>query len=132
MRRFNRWQWAWLLLAVTAFLPAAYFAYQDVEEAGRVMRVQLIQSYSLWESDPAYRGTPQQWTRFAAWLLNTDQLMERVRAKHGALADQIELDFRRDTVLAQGAVVAGYLLAWALPLAVLYGGGLLWRRRWRN
>jgi len=123
------WQWAWLLLAAVSLPLAAYHAYQESQQVARALRVQLIERYSLWESDPLYRGTPQSWTRFAAWLLDIDQLMERVRAKHGALADQIELDFRRDTALAYGRIIAVYLLGWGAPLGLLYGAGWLYQRR---
>lgn len=112
--------------------PAGYFAYQDALEARRVTRVQLIERCSLWETAPEYAGSPQSWTRFAAWLLDSDQLMERVRMKYGALAEEIELDFRRDLVLVYGRVIAGYLLLWLAPLALLYGAGHLYRRRRRS
>ena len=122
-------QWICLLVAALSLPAVVYFAYQDATETSRELRIQLIQRYSLWETDPGYRGTPQSWTRFAAWLLDTDQLLERVRATHGEIAEQVEQDFRRDMVLAAGRVVAGYLAAWLLPLAALYGAGLLYRRR---
>ena len=57
------WQWGFLLLAALTLLPAAYFTYQDTQEAGRAQRVQLIERYRLWETAPEYRGTPQSWTR---------------------------------------------------------------------
>lgn len=126
------WQRGFLLLAVLTLLPAAYFAYQDTQEAGRVQRVQLIERYRLWETAPDYRGTPQAWTRFAAWLLDTDQLMERVRVQQGALAEQIEQDFRRDLVLVYGRIAGGYLLLWMAPLALLYAIGFFYRRRWQS
>ena len=63
--------WAWLIVAALTLLPAAYFAYLDSGEAARVMRVRLIEHYRLWETAPEYAGTPQAWTRFAAWLLDT-------------------------------------------------------------
>ncbi len=129
MRRLAWWQWAWLLVAVTSLAPVSYYAYQTSQNVQRDMRVQLIQRYSLWESDPNYRGTPQSWTRFAAMLLNTSQLMRRVREKHGELADKIEEDFGRDSALAQGKVIAVYLLSWGAPLALLYGAGWLYQRR---
>ena len=125
----SAWQWGWLLLALVSFPPTAYFAYVDTLEAARVARVQLIEHYRLWETAPDYAGTPQAWTRFAAWLLDTDQLMERVRIKHGALAEQIEIDFRRDLLLVCGRTAGGYLLLWMTPLALLYGAGRWYRRR---
>lgn len=132
MRRLVWWQWAWLLLATVSLPPVAYHAYQALEDAGRNMRVELIQRYSLWETDPNYRGTPQAWTRFAAMLLNTSQLMRRVREKQGGLTDQIEEDFRRDAALAHGKVIAVYLLGWGVPLALLYGAGWFYQRHRRH
>ena len=126
----SRWQWAWLLLAAVSLPPTAYYGYQESQQVGRTLRVQLIERYSLWEADPGYRGTPQAWARFASLLLDTDQLMERVRTKHGALAEQIELDFRRDAALAHGRVIAVYLLGWGAPLGLLYGAG--WLYRWQR
>jgi hypothetical protein len=131
-RASSAWLWAWLLLAGISFAPAAYFAWQDAQEAGRAMRVELIEHYSLWETAPDYAGTPQAWTRFAAWLLNTDQLIERVRVKQGALADAIELDFRRDLVLEYGRIAGTYLFLWCAPLAALFSAGLWYRRRRRT
>ncbi len=126
------WQWGFLLLAALTLLPAAYFTYQDTQEAGRAQRVQLIERYRLWETAPEYRGTPQSWTRFAAWLLDTDQLLERVRVQQGALAEQIEQDFRRDLVLVYGRIAGGYLLLWMAPLALLYGIGYFYLRHRQN
>ena len=127
----STWRWAWLLVAGLSFAPAAYLAWQDTQEAGRAMRVQLIEHYSLWETAPDYAGTAQAWTRFAAWLLDTDQLIERVRAKQGALADAIEVDFRRDLALQCGQIAGTYLLIWGAPHAVLFGAGFWYRRRRR-
>jgi len=123
------WQWTWLALAIASFLPTAYYAFQESQQVGRALRAQLIESCSLWETDPAYRGTPQAWTRFASFLLDTDQLFDRVRMKYGALAEQIELDFRRDAAVAYGKVVVSYLLAWGLPISLLYAAGWLSQRR---
>ncbi len=124
-----RWQWAWLLLAAISLPPVAYHAFQGLKDNARIARVQLIQRYNLWETDPHYRGTPQAWTRFAAMLLNTDQLMQRVREKHGALAEQIEQDFEHDNALSHSKIIAFYLTAWGVPLALLYGAGWLRQRR---
>jgi len=129
MRGLAGWQWAWLLLAAASLLPVAYYAYQALQDNDRAARVQLIERYSLWETDPRYAGTPQAWTRFAARLLNERQLMQKVREKHGALADQIEQDYEFDTSLTQARIVAGYLAAWGAPLALLYGVGWLVARR---
>jgi hypothetical protein len=129
IRRLAAWQWAWLLLAAVTLPAVAYRAYEDTRQLTQSLRVELIRHYSLWEADPDYRGTPQAWTRFAAWLLDTDQLMERVRATQGAVAPQIEADFRRDATFAQARIFGAWLLAWLVPLALLYGGGLLYQRR---
>ena len=123
------WRRAWLIAAAASLPIAAYFAYQDTSVVAQSLRVELIQRYSLWETDPGYRGSPRDWTRFAAWLLSNEQLLERVRAKYGPLSDQIELDFRRDAALAHGRVVLIYALAWGAPLGALYGLGLLLERR---
>ncbi len=119
-------------MAIVSLVPLAWLAYVDTLKAARVARVQLIEHYRLWESAPDYAGSPQAWTRFAAWLLDTDQLMERVRAMHGALAEQIELDFRRDLVLICGRTIVAYLLLWLAPLALLYGLVRLHQRRARR
>ena len=79
MPRFAWWQWAWLLVAAVSLAPVSYYAYQALQNVQRDLRVQLIQRYSLWESDQNYRGNPQSWTRLAAMLLNTSQLLRRVR-----------------------------------------------------
>ena len=123
--RWAWWQWAWLLLLVVSALPTSYYAYQEMQQTERTLRMQLIQHYSLWETDPLYRGTPQSWTRFAARLLDTDQLIERVRAQQGEVADEIEQDFRRDGAFALGKVIVTYLAAWATALALVYGAGAL-------
>lgn len=131
-QRLARWQWAWLLLAAASLPPVAYLAYQALQETERFMHVQLIQHYSLWETDPRYAGTPQSWTRFAAMLLSTGQLMRRVREKHGALADQIEQDFQLDAVIARSKIIAVHLAAWGAPLALLYAAGWFIQRRKRR
>lgn len=132
MRALARWQWAWLFAAVISLLPVAYYAYQALQENDRAARMQLIERYSLWESDPQYRGSPQNWTRFAARLLNTAQLFERVRDKQGPLTDQIEQDYEFDAALSRARILAAYLAAWAVPLALVYGAGWLAVRRARK
>lgn len=127
----SAWQWGVLALAAVTLVPIVWFAYADTLEAARVARVQLIEHYHLWETAPDYAGTPQAWTRFAAWLLDTDQLMERVRVKHGAVAEQIEVDFRRDLLLVCGRIIGAYLLFWLTPLVLLYGAVRLYQRRWQ-
>src|SRR5258706_272535 len=124
-RRWAWWQWAWLLLLAISALPTSYYAYQEMQQTERMLRMQLIEHYSLWKTDSLYRGTPQSWTRFAARLLDTDQLIERVRAQQGEVADEIERDFRRDEAFALGKVIGTYLAAWATALGLVYGPGAL-------
>jgi hypothetical protein len=124
-----RWQWVWLVIAALSFAPTAYHAHQSIQDTTRDLRVQLIQRYSLWEVDRQYRGTPQSWTRFAAWLLNTEQLMQRVQEKYGKLTPEIEQDFERDTAFAVGRVVAIHAVAWGAPVGLLYAIGWLYARR---
>jgi hypothetical protein len=131
MRRLAWWQCAWLLLATSSLAPVSYHAWQALEDVQRDLRVQLIRQYSLWETDPNYRGTPQAWTRFAAMLLNTDPLMRRVHEKQGEVADKIEEDFQRNAFFGYGKVIVLYCLGWGAPLALLYGAGWLYQRKKR-
>ena len=48
------------------------------------------------------------------------------------MADQIELDYRRDLTIAQMEVVLTALGVWALPLALLYAAAWAVRRRRRS
>lgn len=131
-RRGSLWKVAWLILAAVYAAPVCYIAYNRVVEATRQAREQLIVQHRLWELDPEYQGSPRMWTRVAAYLLSDAQLMRRVRMRHGAqLANEIDLDYRRDLTLAQAEVVAVAATAWALPLGALYGLGLLVSRRRR-
>ena len=52
--------------------------------------------------------------------------------QQGALAEQIEQDFRRDLVLVYGRIAGGYLLLWMAPLALLYGIGYFYLRHRQN
>jgi hypothetical protein len=45
------------------------------------------------------------------------------------LGPEIELDYRRDLTVAQSEVVLAAIAAWAFPVALLYGIGLLVARR---
>ncbi|MBI2295749.1 MAG: hypothetical protein HYU76_06890 [Betaproteobacteria bacterium] len=122
--RYRLWKLAWFVLAAAYAWPVASTAYERTLEVTRQQRAQLIVRHSLWELHPEYAGTPQAWTRFASRLLSDRQLMIRVRAKYGDLADQIELDYRRDLFIAQAEVVLVAGAVWGLPLAVLYGIGI--------
>jgi hypothetical protein len=119
--------WAWkpaLVLIAAAYAWPVYWAAEErVQEVTRKQREQLIMRHQLWELEPAYAGTPQAWTRFAAMLLSDRQLLRRVDRKYGALGRDIELDYRRDLFIAQAEVVLTASAIWALPLAALYGIG---------
>ena len=120
------WRIACIVLAIAYAAPVIYVAESRLTEVTRRAREHLIVQYRLWEMHPEYAGTPQMWTRVAAWVLSDNQLLRRVRARHGAeLAKEIELDYRRDLTLAQLEVVLAAVAAWALPPAGLYGLGLL-------
>lgn len=119
--RLRLWKLAWVAIAAAYAWPVASTAYERTLEVTHQSRAQLIVRHSLWELHPEYAGTPQAWTRFASRLLTDRQLMTRVRAKYGDLADQIELDYRRDLFIAQAEVVLVAGMIWAVPLAALYG-----------
>jgi len=129
----SRFGWAWkaaLFLIAAAYAWPVYWAAQErVQEVTRKQREQLIIRHQLWEFEPPYAGTPQSWTRFAAMLLSDRQLLRRVHRKYGALARDIELDYRRDLFIARAEVVLTAGAIWALPLAALYGIGVWVGRR---
>jgi len=122
--RSRLWRVAWFVVAFAYALPIGWVAYNRIIDVTRKAREELIVHYRLWELQPEYHGTPQTWTRFASRLLTDRQLLRRVRAKYGPLAEQIELDYRRDLTIAQGLVVLTAVGLWAIPLAVLYGIGV--------
>ena len=127
------WQAIVLVVAVIYAAPVAYLAYGRLQEVARQAKERLIVEYRLWELHPEYKGSPQQWTRFASRLLTDGQLLRRVREKNGvALATEIELDYRRDLSVAQGEVVIVALAAWGIPVGALYGIVLLATRRRRR
>jgi hypothetical protein len=128
----SSWQIALVILAVAYAVPLAYVAYNRLEVVARQARERLIVEYRLWELHPEYKGTPQAWTRFASRLLTDGQLLRRVHAKYGALATEIELDYRRDLSVAQGEVVLVVVAAWGIPVGALYGLGILLTRRRRR
>ena len=78
-RFFARWRAWWLLLAVLSAMPTAYFANQALLQTKVELQMRLIVQNSLWESDASYAGSPRDWTRFAAWLLDTEQLLAMLR-----------------------------------------------------
>ena len=55
--------------------------------------------------------------------------MFRISAKYGALAQQIELDYRRDLTIAESEVIVIALAVWLTPLVLLYALGYLLSRR---
>jgi hypothetical protein len=124
------WRVVWCVIALLTAVPTAYFANKALLETKLDMSTRLIVQNSLWESDGSYAGKPRDWTRFAAWLLDTEQLLERARALHPAQADTIEEDFRRDTLLAFGGVIARYLAWWGIPCGLAFAVGL-WTERKR-
>ena len=114
-------------------MPVIYFAYDRLNEVTLQAREHLIVQYRLWELHPEYQGKPQMWTRVASRILTDNQLLRRVRMRHGSeLAKEIELDYRRDLTLAQSEVVLVATAAWALPLAALYGLGIFLARKRRT
>lgn len=123
------WKVAWLIIAAVYATPVCYIAYGRVIEVTRQARERLIVQHRLWELDPEYQGSPRTWTRVASHLLSDSQLMKRVRARYGDLANEIELDYHRDLTIARAEVVLLAAAAWAVPTAALYGLGFLVRRR---
>jgi hypothetical protein len=117
------WRLAWMVLAAAYAWPVGSIAYERTLDVTRQARERLIVQHRLWELHPEYAGTPETWTRFASRLLTDRQLMSRVRVKYGELATQIELDYRRDLFIAQTEIAVVAVLAWALPVAGLYGVG---------
>jgi hypothetical protein len=120
------------LLFVLFALYAAVIAWHAYERIGVVSleaRARLIEEHRLWELQPGFRGKPENWTRFAARLLNDRQLMTRIAAKYGAAGEQIELDYRRDLAIAQAEVAVTAVFVLVLPLSIPYGIILLTRRR---
>jgi len=123
------WKTVFLLMAAAYAWPVIWIAYDRVQEVNRKQRQQLIMRHQLWELHPEYVGTPQAWTRFASILLSDRQLMRRVQRKYGAFAEQIELDYHRDLFIAQTEVVLVAGACWGLPVAALYGIGVMVGRR---
>ena len=119
------WRAAWMAIGLLAALPLVPAANQELLQMRVDLDTRLIVEQRLWESDPAYRGTAENWTRFAAWLLDSDQLIERTRELRPAAADAIEADYRRDMVFALCGIIGVYLAMWGLPFSVFYLLGML-------
>ena len=122
-----------VLFAVLAFVlavPIASNAYDRLLHVNQQARERLILEHRLWELQPAYKGKPQMWARFASRLLNDRQLLSRVARKYGPQAEEIGLEYRRDLAIARAEVVVIAIIWWAAPLALVYA--LAWwglRRR---
>jgi hypothetical protein len=125
----THWRTIWFAVAVLTAMPTAYHANQALLQTRLELHTRLIVDNSLWESDPFYAGSPRDWTRFAAWLLDTGQLLERLHALHAAEAESIEQEYRRDVLLAFGGVIARFLCWWGVPVALAYAAGRIWQRR---
>ena len=123
--------WRAMLVVVAALLavPAGLKAYDQLTDLTYQARYRLIIQHRLWELHPEYKGSPQVWSRTAARLLTDRQLLMRVRNKYGELAQQIELDYRRDLTLAQVEITAFWVAAWGLPVALMFALGVFLERR---
>lgn len=124
-----RWRTLWIALAMLTGLPVAYHANDALLQTRLELHTRLIIDNSLWNSDASYAGSTRDWTRFAAWLLDTEQLLERLRVLHAAEAGQLEAQYRRDELLAFSGVIARFLAGWGVPLALAYAAGCLRERR---
>ncbi len=123
------WRRLWLAVAVLTALPVAHHANEALLETRLALDTRLIVEYRLWESDPAYASTPESWTRFAAWLLDHEQLLERARTLHPEQGDAIEEDYHRQRLFAFPGVIVQFLALWGLPLGIAFAAGRLWERR---
>ncbi len=126
---FARWRVWWFALCLLTAMPAVYFTNQALLQTQLELDTRLIIEQKLWETDPAYAGSTRNWTRFAAWLLDREQLLERARALRPAQAESIEEEYNRDALLAYGGVILRCLAAWGLPFALAYAAGVLLERR---
>jgi hypothetical protein len=126
-----RWQLVWLAAAALWAGVVAWQTAPRVADAARDARTRLIQQTQLWETEPAYAGKPEAWTRFAAWLLSDEQLLDRVRRKYGERAEEIETEYRRDEFVALGALVLAAFAIWGVPVGAAYAG-MSWHLRRRE
>ncbi|HUP93805.1 MAG TPA: hypothetical protein VM164_02770 [Burkholderiales bacterium] len=129
MRGHTRW-WNALCIAVGVVYaaPLTWIAYDRVVEVGRIQRTRLIEEHRLWEVDAQYSGSPQMWTRVAARFLNDTQLMSRMAKKYGSLADEIELDYRRQLAIARAEAIVPLVVWWVIPMGILYALGRILNR----
>ena len=125
-----RWLHVAFVIAALAYAaPLAWNAYERVLRVIEQARTRLIQQHRLWEGEIGFRGRPEVWTRMAAHLLTDQQLMRRLSIKYGGQAQEHEIEYRRDVLMARAEVVVSALALWGAPLAALYV--LVWivRRR---
>jgi hypothetical protein len=116
-------------VALLTAVPVALHANDALLETQLELDTRLIVEYRLWQTDPAYASTPENWTRFAAWLLDHEQLLERARSLHPDQGDAIEAEYHRHRLFAFAAVLVRYLALWGLPLGLAYAAGYLRERR---
>jgi hypothetical protein len=126
---FAHWRSVLMVLALLMAMPTVYFANKALLQTRLDLDTRLIVEYRLWESDPTYAGSPRNWTRFASWLLDSDQLLERARTLYPAQADAIEIELHREALFTYGGVIARYLAACGTPFALAYAIGFLLERR---
>jgi hypothetical protein len=124
-----RWKPVLIVLFTVYAGVLAWHAYERINEVSLAARVRLIREHQLWELQPDFHGNPENWTQLAARLLNNSQLMARIKTKYGPVAEQIELDYRRDVAIAHAEVFVTAMFAFALPLCVPRGLVLLRQRR---
>ena len=126
--RTHWWNAVCIAVAVAYAAPLTWIAYERIGEVSRIQRTRLIEEHRLWEVDPQYSGSPQMWTRVAARFLNDSQLMSRMAKKYGSLADEIELDYKRQLAIARAEAIVPLIAWWAIPMGILYGLGRVLNR----
>ena len=130
-RRFPLWRIAFVILAIAYGAPLGWQAFERLVQVNYKARERLVLEHRLWELEPAYKGKPENWARFASRLLTDRQLMSRVHARYGAQAHEVEIEYRRDLTLARAEVLVVAVALWAAPLLALYGA-VAWTHRRRR
>ena len=128
------WRLAFFAIAIACAVPIASSAYDRFNRVSQQARLRLIQEHRLWEVQQDFRGRPEIWARVASRILNDRQLLTRVAAKYGPGSyegEQIELEYRRDLLIARAEVVLGALALWGGPLGAVYALAWLYSRRRR-
>jgi hypothetical protein len=128
-RRVLLWRIVFVALALVWAVPVVSKAYEQFNRVSQQARTRLIEHHRLWELQPDFRGRPEVWTRAASRLLNDRQILSRVAQKYSGQSAEIELEYRRDLMMARAEVFVVALAWWAAPLAALYGVALCVRRR---